>query len=92
VGGGATRLTLTLAAFIAGSVLATFHMPFWLTTPSLGEISLGDMLGWKAAVSLQLLAFAAIAGATWWVDHPRPRCQNVSPVRWREWRCLVTRP
>lgn len=34
VGGGSTRMIVTLAAFIAGSVLATAHTAFWATLPS----------------------------------------------------------
>lgn len=35
VGGGSTRMIVTLAAFIVGSVIATAHMPFWTALPSL---------------------------------------------------------
>jgi hypothetical protein len=58
-------------AFVAGSVLATFHMSFWWEVPSLGEVSLGDSLGWGAAVLAQLGAFALIAAATWWIEGRR---------------------
>src|SRR3970040_2047892 len=61
-------MTLTLLAFIAGSVVATFHMPFWWNTPSLGEVSLGDTLGWTGAVAVQLLALLLIAAATWGIE------------------------
>jgi len=79
VGGGTTPLTLTLAGFMVGTVLATFHMPFWWAMPSLGEISLGETLGWTEAVVFQLAALALVAGAVWWVERrrlgarPRPR-------------------
>ncbi|MBF5010024.1 YeeE/YedE family protein [Burkholderia pseudomultivorans] len=33
VGGGSTRMLVTLAAFVAGSVIATAHMPFWTALP-----------------------------------------------------------
>jgi hypothetical protein len=52
-------------------VLATFHMRFWSALPSLGEVSLGEALGWAPAVTLQLIAFALIAAATWWVERRR---------------------
>ena len=64
-------MTLTLLAFIAGSVVATFHMPFWWNTPSLGEVSLGDTLGWTWAVAAQLVALLLIAAATWWIERRR---------------------
>lgn len=53
-------------------MLATFHMPFWWATPSLGEVSLGAMLGWTEAVILQLAALALIAAVLWWVERRRP--------------------
>ena len=61
LGSGTTSMAVVLLAFVAGSVIATFHMPFWSALPSLGEISLGERLGWPAAVGVQLAAFAAIA-------------------------------
>lgn len=57
---------LTLAGFVAGSVVATFHAPLWGALPALGAVSLGEELGWWAAVALQLAACALVAGATWW--------------------------
>ena len=69
---------MTLLAFIAGSVLATFHMPFWWDTPSLGEISLGETLGWPQAIGLQFALFALIAAATWWIER---RWMGARPVK-----------
>ena len=91
MGGGATPLALTLAAFIAGSVLATFHMPFWLAAPSLGEVALGDRLGWPAGVGLQLVVFGLIAAATWWIERPGPRGGRGAAPGWG-WRRLVHGP
>lgn len=92
MGGGATPLTLTLAAFVAGSVLATFHMPFWLATPSLGEITLGDAFGWRAAIGLQLITFGLIAGVTWWIEPHRRRARSVIAPSGRGWTRLVHGP
>jgi uncharacterized membrane protein YedE/YeeE len=39
VGGGSTRMIVTLIAFIAGSVIATAHMPFWTSLPQLKPVS-----------------------------------------------------
>lgn len=50
-----------MLGFIAGSVLASFHMPFWWGVPSLGVVTLGKHLGWVAAVALQLTLFVLIA-------------------------------
>src|SRR5437870_3674583 len=59
LGAGMTPMVLTLAGFVGGSVLATFHADFWAATPSLGEVSLAARLGWSRAVAVQLVAFAA---------------------------------
>ncbi|KQR78637.1 hypothetical protein ASG35_09560 [Burkholderia sp. Leaf177] len=64
VGGGSTRMIVTLAAFIAGSVIATAHMPFWTALPSLPAISLVKSLGAGPALALNWAVFAAIAGIT----------------------------
>ncbi len=71
LGAGAAPMAITLAGFIAGSVLATFHMPLWWSAPSLGEISLGDLLGWPAAVSVQLAACALFAAVAWSIERRR---------------------
>ena len=60
VGGGNTRMVVTLAAFIAGSLIATFHLPWWLDQPSLGSFSLVRMMGWFPALLANLAVFALI--------------------------------
>ena len=40
VGGGNTKMLATLLGFLAGSVLGTLHLPWWLGLPSLGAVSL----------------------------------------------------
>jgi uncharacterized membrane protein YedE/YeeE len=62
VGGGNTRMVVTLAAFIAGSVLGAYNLPWWQTLPSLAPISLVESFGWQAALGLSLAVFAGIAG------------------------------
>jgi uncharacterized membrane protein YedE/YeeE len=64
VGGGSTRMIVTLAAFIVGSVVATAHMPFWTARPSLQPISLVKTLGAGPALALNWIVFAAIAALT----------------------------
>src|SRR5438128_7421002 len=61
LGAGRAPLAVTLAGFLAGSVIATFHMPFWWSLPSLGEVSLGHALGWTPVVVLQLAVLGLIA-------------------------------
>jgi hypothetical protein len=46
-------------------------MPFWWNTASVGEISLGETLGWTPAVILQLALFGLIVAITWWIERRR---------------------
>lgn len=64
VGGGSTRMVVTLLAFIAGSVIGLYHQPWWQATPSLPPISFPQALGWLPALTLNLAVFAAVAGLT----------------------------
>src|SRR6202162_290344 len=61
VGGGSTRMVITLAAFVAGSVMATAHLPFWTSFPSLPALSLVKTLGVAPALALNWALFGAIA-------------------------------
>lgn len=81
-----------MLGFIAGSVLATFHMPFWRAVPSLGEVSLGKAFGWTAAVVLQLAAFALIAVATRWVERREPGARPSVPEEAQGWEWVVRGP
>lgn len=85
-------MTLTLLAFIAGSVVATFHMPFWWDTPSLGEVSLGDTLGWTGAVAVQLVALLLVAAATWWIERRRGGARESRTPPLRGWTRLLRGP
>jgi len=62
LGGGSTSMVFTLAAFIAGSTLGAYHLPFWNNTPALPAISLAEStgLGYFGAWLLQLVVFIAI--------------------------------
>src|SRR3974390_3011999 len=71
VGGGNTRMLVTLAAFIAGSTLGALHLPWWSAQPNIGSGSLIDALGWMPALALSLALFAVIAAFTAWVETRR---------------------
>lgn len=83
LGSGRAPLAVTLVGFIAGSVIATFHMPFWWSLPSLGEVSLGHTLGWPAAVLLQLAILGLIALASRRYDPPPHSGPQPVGSRWR---------
>jgi len=64
VGGGSTRMLITLAAFIAGSAIGAAHLHWWTALPSLPRISLVEAWGPWTALAVQLAVFAAIAAVT----------------------------
>ncbi len=59
-GGGNSRMWVTLAAFIAGSVIATLHVPWWFAQPGFSSIALVRDFGLPAALIFQFAAFGAI--------------------------------
>jgi uncharacterized protein len=71
VGGGNTRMLVTLAAFIAGSALGAYQLPWWSARPNIGAVSLIEVLGWAPALALNLAAFALIAAVTILVETRR---------------------
>jgi len=64
VGAGDVRMLLTLVFFIAGSVLGTIHLPWWLAQPGVGRVDLAGQLGPGGALGLQL---TLCGGLAWWV-------------------------
>ncbi|QFU17902.1 YeeE/YedE family protein [Microvirga thermotolerans] len=64
VGGGSTRMLITLAAFVAGSTVGAAHLHWWTALPSLPRISVVALWGPWTALSVQLAVFAAIAAVT----------------------------
>jgi uncharacterized membrane protein YedE/YeeE len=59
VGGGSTRMVLTLVFFIVGSVVGITHLGWWQALPSFPPISLVAVLGWSGALALNVVVFAA---------------------------------
>ncbi|SAL85649.1 putative inner membrane protein [Caballeronia arvi] len=88
VGGGSTRMIVTLAAFIAGSVIATAHMPFWTALPHLQPVSLVKSLGAGPALAINWIAFALIAALTVIIEkrrHGRLVAAHVQPPHTSPW-------
>ncbi|MFZ2990102.1 YeeE/YedE family protein [Ideonella sp.] len=64
LGGGSTRMLVTLLFFIVGSVLGVNHLAWWESLPSFGPVSLIASWGWMGALGLSVVVlFAAHAGA-----------------------------
>ncbi|MCP3720756.1 YeeE/YedE family protein [Paraburkholderia sp. CNPSo 3281] len=96
VGGGSTRMVVTLIAFIVGSVVATAHMPFWTSMPQLKPFSFVNALGAAPAIALNLVVFALIAALTVVVEKRRhgrlvnePRAPHTSPWLHGPWPLLA---
>jgi uncharacterized membrane protein YedE/YeeE len=91
VGGGSTRMLVTLAFFIAGSALGCAHLPAWETLPALPPVYLIGALGWLPALALSLGLFAAIALISLRVE--RRRHGNAEPMlNFTRQRSLVSGP
>jgi len=94
VGGGSSRMLVTLIFFVVGAVIGTAHLPWWLALPALPEINLGRTLGVAGAIAVTLAGLAAVAAATMLVERrvhgsleqikPAPR-QGLSRVLHGPW-------
>lgn len=61
VGGGSSRMLVTLLFFILGAVIGTAHLPWWLALPSLPAIDLGRAVGVPAAILATLAGLGLVA-------------------------------
>ncbi len=83
VGGGSTRMLLTLLFFIVGSVVAIGHLPFWAGLPGIGSVSAIAALGLWPALLLHLAFFAGIAALTLAVERRRGIARGpAAPADW----------
>ena len=55
VGGGNTKMFITLVFFVIGSLAGTYNFTFWIELPTLGNISLLDEFGIINSVIIQLI-------------------------------------
>ncbi|HWP83693.1 MAG TPA: YeeE/YedE family protein, partial [Terriglobia bacterium] len=81
VGGGNTRMVVTLAAFLFGALLATRHAAFWAGVPSYPPVSLLDMAGPRWAI----LCTALVCGGIAWfaAKLERARHGRIAPLRFQ---------
>jgi uncharacterized membrane protein YedE/YeeE len=75
-GGGSVRMLVTLAAFIAGSVLGVLQQPMWERLPRLAPISLVNEFGVVSALAISLSIFGGIALASLIIERRRTRTSN----------------
>ena len=72
VGGGSTRMLITLAFFILGALVGTAHLPWWTAQWSLGTVQPAQSWGVVPALGLQLSGLGAVyLLARWWEQHRR---------------------
>lgn len=64
VGGGSSRMLVTLLFFIVGAVIGTAHLPWWLALPSLPAIDIGRELGVATAILATLAGLGLVALVT----------------------------
>ena len=64
VGGGSTRMLITLFFFIIGSVIGTAHMGWWTAQPAFAATSIVNTMGPWAASAASLALFGGIAWFT----------------------------
>ena len=55
VGGGNTKMLITLIFFVIGSLVGTYNFTFWIELPTLGNISLLDKFGIINSIIIQLI-------------------------------------
>lgn len=61
VGGGSTRMLVTLSAFVAGSVFATLHVPWWRALPSGPRVGLIEEVGALGGLGMLFALLGIIA-------------------------------
>ena len=70
-GGGSVRMLITLAAFIAGSVLGVWHFPLWEHAPAMQPVSVVAHLGPYPALLASWALFGAIAAVSLRIERSR---------------------
>ena len=81
VGGGSTRMLVTLFFFIIGSVVGTAHMGWWTAQPAFAATSVVTTMGPWAALAASLVLFGGIAWFTTVAEkkrHPSTRSTSAN--------------
>jgi uncharacterized membrane protein YedE/YeeE len=87
VGGGSTRMVITLFFFIIGSVIGTAHMGWWTAQPAFAPTSLVSMMGPWLGLALSLFVFGVIAWFTMFMEKRRhgQLVDDLRPSRGPRW-------
>ncbi|WP_417829321.1 YeeE/YedE family protein [Thalassospira sp.] len=79
VGGGSSRMLVTLVFFIIGAVVGTAHLPMWLELPSLPPMSLGTEFGVGGGLAVTFGGLALVALLTVIVEKRAHGTLEVAP-------------
>jgi len=71
VGGGSNRMVFTLIAFVAGSLLGTYHLPWWQTLPKVSSFSIVDKFGGLGAILILGMILGLLWAFTIWLERRR---------------------
>lgn len=71
VGGGSTRMLLTLLFFVGGATLAAHDAERWQDLPALPAMTLPGLVGLAPAMAGSLVVFAAVAWLSWHAERRR---------------------
>ncbi|BFU43991.1 YeeE/YedE family protein [Krasilnikovia sp. MM14-A1004] len=71
VGAGQSSIVLTLAGFLAGSLVCTRASPLLSALPSVPGVLLADEVGWGGAWLITMAALLLIAATSWWIQRRR---------------------
>src|SRR5688572_32294428 len=87
VGGGSTRMLITLFFFIIGSVIGTAHMGWWTAQPAFAATSLVTTMGPWLGLALSLFVFGVIAWFTMFMERKRhgELVDDLKPARGPRW-------
>ena len=87
VGGGSTRMLITLFFFIIGSVIGTAHMGWWTAQPAWPATSVVTTMGPWAALAASLVLFGGIAWFTVVAEKKRhgQLADELKPARGPRW-------
>ena len=87
VGGGSTRMLVTLFFFIIGSVVGTAHMGWWTAQPAFAATSIVTTMGPWPALAVSFAVFGGIYWLTTAMENQRhgPTREDLKPARGPRW-------
>jgi len=85
VGQGQTDMLITISFFIIGATIGSYHLPWWLSLPNIGKVSIINELGWIPALLSQLAILAILYRYVSWREiKQHQKLQDFSANQQRE--------